>query len=283
MRIEFAGAVYHLTARGNEKKRIFLDDQDRKTFLKVIGQVKSRFHWLFHSYVLMGNHYHLLVETPEANLSRGMRQLNGVYTREFNKRHGRTGHLFQGRFSSILIDKDDYLLEVCRYIALNPVRANMAGKAEEWGWGSYRALIGMDKAPTWLETDWILGQFGGERRDAIAALRRYTGKGVGGEYPTEELRGGWILGNDRFMERIQGLIREKEQALEMPREQRHVSHKGLDEIFLCDARRGASRDESIYRAYVDHGYTMREIAEYLDLHYVSVSRAIRNFESKVKK
>lgn len=283
MRIEFSGAVYHITARGNEKKSIFFDDHDREIFLKIIAQVKNRFHWLFHSYVLMGNHYHLLVETPEANLSRGMRQLNGVYTRAFNKRHGRIGHLFQGRFGSILIDKDDYLLEVCRYIALNPVRAGLAFKAEEWDWGSFRALIGMEKAPAWLETDWILGQFGSSRRVAISRLRHYIDKGIGGEYPIEELRGGWILGNDRFMERIQSLIQEKEQALEMPREQRRVSHKGMDEIFLCDARRGVSRDESIYCSYVDHGYTMREIAEYLDIHYVSVSRAIKSIENKVKK
>lgn len=283
MRIEFSGAVYHITARGNEKKSIFLDVHDREAFLKIIAQVKNRFHWLFHSYVLMGNHYHLLVETPEANLSRGMRQLNGVYTRAFNKRHGRIGHLFQGRFSSILIDKDDYLLEVSRYIALNPVRAGLAVEAEEWAWGSYRVLIGMEKAPAWLETDWILGQFGSSRRVAISGLRHYVDKGIGGEYPTEELHGGWILGHDRFMARIQSLIQEKEQALEMPRKQRRVSHKGMDEIFLRDARRGVSRDESIYRSYVDHGYTMKEIADYLDMHYVSVSRAIKSIENKLSK
>ncbi len=283
MRIEFPGAVYHITARGNERKKIFLDDRDREIFLNIIKQVKDRFHWLFHSYVLMGNHYHLLVETPEANLSRGMRQLNGVYTREFNWRHARVGHLFQGRFKAILIEKDDYLVEVSRYIALNPVRANIVKKAEDWPWGSYRASIGIDNPPVWLTVEWILEQYGADRKVAAACFRRYVEKGIGGEYPTDELRGGWILGSERFLNKVQGLIEEKNEVIEIPRAQRQAPHKELDEIFLKGARRGASREESIYRSYVESGYTMKEIADYLEIHYVSVSRAIKKHESKREK
>ena len=145
LRIEFPGAVYHITSRGNERKKIFWDDQDRELYLARLDQIHERFHWHVHAYVLMSNHCHLLVETPMANLSRGMRQLNGVYTQEFNRRHGRVGHLFQGRFKAILVEEDNYLLEVSRYIILNPVRAGMVERPEEYRWSSYPSIIGMGK------------------------------------------------------------------------------------------------------------------------------------------
>jgi putative transposase len=123
LRIEYDGAFYHLTSRGNERKAIFKDDTDRQLFLDSLSQVTERFHWLCHAYCLMDNHYHLVVETPDANLSQGMRQLNGVYTQAYNRRHRRVGHLFQGRFKGILVQKESHFLEVCRYVVLNPVAA----------------------------------------------------------------------------------------------------------------------------------------------------------------
>lgn len=127
LRLEFTGALYHVTARGNERRRIFLGngDDDRVTFLEVLGRTCERFHWICHAYCLMTNHYHLVVETPDANLSKGVRQLNGVYTRYVNRSHGRVGHLFQGRFKGILVERDSYLLELARYVVLNPVRARI--------------------------------------------------------------------------------------------------------------------------------------------------------------
>ena len=119
LRIEYPGAVYHVTSRGNEKKPVFRDDIDRENFLNTLQHVNKRYNWICHAYCLMTNHYHLLIETPDGNLALGMRQLNGVYTQLFNKRHGRTGHLFQGRYKAILIQKDSHLLEVCRYVVLN--------------------------------------------------------------------------------------------------------------------------------------------------------------------
>ena len=136
LRIEFPGAVYHVTSRGNERKAIFRDDQDRKTFLDTLKDVTRRYNWLCHAYCLMDNHYHLLIDTPNGNLSIGMRQLNGVYTQGFNKRHGRVGHLFQGRFKAVLVQKDNHLLEACRYVVLNPVRAERVQRPEEWIWSS---------------------------------------------------------------------------------------------------------------------------------------------------
>ena len=142
LRIEYAGALYHVTARGDNKADIYLDDGDREQFLVTLEEVCRRFNWVLHTYCLMDNHYHLLIETPESNLSLGMRQLNGVYTQRFNRKHGRVGHVFQGRFKSILVQKESYLLELARYIVLNPVRARMVRSAKNWPWSSYQATIG---------------------------------------------------------------------------------------------------------------------------------------------
>jgi REP element-mobilizing transposase RayT len=143
LRIEYSGAVYHITSRGNAREKIYIDDQDRENFLGVLGEVVRKYNWLCHAYCLMDNHYHLLVETPDANLSIGMRQLNGVYTQLYNRRHRRTGHIFQGRYKAILVDKDNYLLELSRYVVLNPVRARLAKLPEHWKWSSYGATAGV--------------------------------------------------------------------------------------------------------------------------------------------
>jgi REP element-mobilizing transposase RayT len=146
LRLEFAGALYHVTARGNERRCIFLAnlDDDRSRFLEILGQTCDRFRWICHAFCLMTNHCHLLVETPDANLSVGMRQLNGVYTQHVNRGRERVGHLFQGRFKGILAEKDGYLLEIARYVVLNPVRANIVGGPEDWPWSSYRATAGLE-------------------------------------------------------------------------------------------------------------------------------------------
>ena len=150
LRIEYPGALYHVTSRGNARKRIFKDDGDRELFLRVLAFVVERCHWICHAYCLMDNHYHFLIETPEANLSQGMRQVNGVYTQAYNRGHGKVGHLFQGRFKAILVDKESYLLELCRYVVLNPVRAKLVDRSEDWPWSSYRATAGIEKAPAFL-------------------------------------------------------------------------------------------------------------------------------------
>ena len=132
LRLEFPGALYHVTARGNARQAIVLDDRDRALLLVCLGEVVLRFGWICHAYCLMDNHYHLLIETPEGNVSRGMRQLNGVFTQRMNRRLGRVGHLFQGRFKAILVERESYLLELCRYIVLNPIRAGMVTQLEHY-------------------------------------------------------------------------------------------------------------------------------------------------------
>ena len=136
LRIEYPGAVYHLTSRGNARDPIFLDDADRYLFLDLLGDLVDRYNWLCHGYCLMDNHYHLLVETIDANLSTGMRQLNGIYTQKFNRQHDRVGHLFQGRYKAIVVEKESYLLELCRYIVLNPVRAKIVNNPGKYRWSS---------------------------------------------------------------------------------------------------------------------------------------------------
>ena len=160
LRIEFPHAIYHVTSRGHARQRIVKTDADRQAWLSVLGQVIGRFGWLCHAYCLMANHCHLLIETPQPNLSRGMRQLNGVYTQVFNRRHHRVGHLLHGRFSAILVEKEPHVLELCRYVVLNPVRAKAVTWPGDWLWSSYCATVGELPAPAWLTMDWVLGQFG---------------------------------------------------------------------------------------------------------------------------
>ncbi|MFQ5597977.1 MAG: transposase [Nitrospiria bacterium] len=159
LRIEFPGALYHLTARGNARQNIFLDD-DRQRFIDLLGREIEQQRWKCYAYCLMDNHYHLLLETPEANLVQGMRRLNSVYTQSFNRSHGRIGQVLQGRYKSIVVERESYLLELCRYVVLNPIRAKKVKRIGDWPWSSYRATVGKAKAPTWLEIGWVLKQFG---------------------------------------------------------------------------------------------------------------------------
>ncbi len=160
LRLEFAGACYHLTARGDRQEPIFEDDDDRFAFLDLLGKEILQQGWVLYAFCLMTNHYHLLLETPEPNLVRGMRRLNGVYTQTFNRRHHRVGHVLQGRYKSILVDKDSYLKELCRYVVLTPVRARMVASVEDWHWSSYRPTVGKISCPAWLAADRVLGLFG---------------------------------------------------------------------------------------------------------------------------
>ena len=190
LRIQFPDALYHITSRGNAQAPVFLDDEDRERFLAVLEDVIEDSGWLCYAYCLMVNHYHLLIETPEGNLSSGMRQINGVYTQAFNRRHGRVGHIFQGRFKAFLVQRETYLLELCRYIVLNPVRAGMVSSPDGWRWSSYRATAGSDKAPRFLNNDWILSQFGSARAAARRAYGRFVLSGITKESPCKDLKGG---------------------------------------------------------------------------------------------
>ena len=274
LRLEFDGALYHVTARGNRREDIYLDDGDRELFLSILGNVCDRFNWAVHAYCLMTNHYHLLVETPDANLSKGMRQLNGVYTQSSNRRHGRVGHLFQGRFKAILVQKEAYLLELSRYVVLNPVRAKMVERAQDWPWSSYPAALGKRAAPPWLEVDWLLSQFGERRAEAVAGYMRFVASGVGKSNPMDAVRHQVLLGDDSFVARMQAERRSERLSAEVPKVQRRPLAGSLADY----ASRYSDRHEAMARAYRSGAYSMREIAEYFGVHYMTVSRAVRRFE-----
>src|SRR5215813_3960948 len=166
LRLEYPGAVYHVMARGQERSTIFREDADRERFCSILGAVVEDEGWQLHGYCLMGNHYHLLVETPDGHLSRGMRALNGRYAQWFNWKHDRRGHLLESRFRSVLIQKESHLLELLRYIVLNPLRAGLVERVGDWKWSSYRATAGLAEVPTWLSVDWTLSQLARRRSTA---------------------------------------------------------------------------------------------------------------------
>lgn len=268
LRIEYKGAVYHITSRGNARQIIFLNDEDRLGFLKILEEVVARYNWLCHAYCLMTNHYHLLVETPDANLSRGMRQLNGVYTQTFNRKHARSGHLLQGRYKAIIVEKESHLLELARYIVLNPVRAELVRHPRAWRWSSYRATAGEKEAPGFLTVDWILSQFHQDRNRARREYRKFVNEGYGVDI-WGELRG-VILGTNRFVEDLKPLLQEKAPVKEIPRRERLVIRPGLDELFAGIVDR-SDRNERIYKAVRAYGYTLKQVADALGLHYSTVS------------
>jgi len=280
LRIEYAEAVYHVTSRGNARKSIFRDNKDRGMLLNILGEVNDRYHWFCHAYCLMNNHYHLVIETPDGNLSKGMRQLNGVYTMRFNRRHGSVGHVFQGRYKAILVQKESHLLEVCRYVVLNPVRAKVVEIPERWRWSSYRATSGIERAHPCLTTDWVLGQFGSKKRVAGKRYRAFVKDGIGGRRIWEHVRGQSILGERDFVNRLTDFVRGYEEVIEIPKGQRYVIRPSLGEIFK-DAEGGKQkRDAGIAYAITRCGYSGREVANHLGLHYSTVSRLINEGKAK---
>ncbi len=204
LRITYPGAFYHITSRGNERRAIFKTSADRQKFLSYLESATKRYSAAIHCYCLMDNHYHLLLETPSGNLPQIMRHINGAYTTYFNIQRDRSGHLFQGRYKAILVEKDAYARELSRYIHLNPVRAGIVAKPEAYEWSSYAAYVGAKPSPQWLSRGFILGCFSPQKK---AAQKRYTAfvesiRGRPGESPLKHLAGGMILGRPQFVETI---------------------------------------------------------------------------------
>ena len=203
LRIEFEGAVYHVTSRGNERKDIFFDKEDREKFFEYLELTKTRYKVVIYGYCLMDNHYHLLVETTQPNLTRFMRDLNGHYTIYFNRRHKRFGHLFQGRYKAILVDKETYLLELSRYIHLNPVRAKITAKPESYAYSTMKYYLAPATAPAWIDMDFILSQFGRKQAKQTSAYKQYVYDGVGKTVsPLSNLHADCILGTEEFIRKI---------------------------------------------------------------------------------
>jgi len=269
LRIEVEGALYHVTSRGNARESVFFTDSDRDVFLKTLAEVVERYSWICHVYCLMTNHYHLVIETPNANLSRGMRHLNGVYTQRTNRKHLRCGHLLQGRFKSVLVEKESHLLELARYVVLNPVRAKMVRSAKDWRWSSYRATAGLSEARGFLTVEWILTQFGRDVSRAQQAYRKFVRQGRGIEI-WDELRPGQLLGSDAFADRMAPLLDQHHSVVDFPRTQRLAARPSLEALF-SDVQDKTARDLRIHEARYAHEYTLKELAEFLGLHYSTIS------------
>jgi len=269
LRLEFEGALYHITSRGNARESIFLDNGDRARFLEIFADVVDRFGWICHAYCLMTNHYHLLVETPDADLSRGMHLLNGVYTQWFNHRHDRVGHLFQGRFKAILVEKESHLLELVRYVVLNPVRAKMVKSVRDWRWSSYRATAGLEEVPRFMTVAWILSQFDSDPGRAIREYRRFVRQGRG-IHVWDELRSGSLLGTDGFVDRLRPLLMQKPLDPEYRKRERFAARPSLDELF-SDVTDKEARNKQIYQAIRLHHYTLQEVGDHVGLLYSTVS------------
>jgi REP element-mobilizing transposase RayT len=270
LRIEVDGGVYHVTSRGDGREAIFLGKEDRRLFLSVLSEVVPDFNWIMHAYCLMDNHYHLLIETPDGNLSKGMRQLNGVYTQRFNRRHGRVGHVFQGRYKAIIVQKESHLLELARYVVLNPVRARRVRSPAAWPWSSFRATAGLCEAPSWLTTDGLLSAFAARRSAAVARYAAFVAEGTFQPGPWEKLKNQIFLGSDAFVLRLQHNIKADARLREIPAVQRRPLPKPLAQL-----AEEHERDEAILRAYASGGYSLQEIGDHFGLHYSRVSRIVK--------
>jgi len=254
-------------------------------FVRLLGEMVEENEVICHAWVLMDNHYHLMLETPSANLSVAMKHLNAIYTQRFNKKHHRTGHLFQGRFKALVVEKDTYLKELCRYVVLNPARARMVKHPKDWKWSSYRATVGLEKPEKWLEVDWILGQFGKERKRAQKVYKRFVEEGIGiKESPWEELFSRVYLGSEKFLNHVRE-VGKKHQHLDVPKYQKQVIKQDPEkvigqvaknygikpgEVLLARARRREPKEVAIYLLKKEAGLSLKDIGKRMGVSFGAV-------------
>ncbi len=284
IRIQYPGALYHIMTRGNERSNIFKDKKDYQNFLVVFSEVIDRYNWQCFAYCLMSNHYHILIKTREANLSLGMRQLNGKYTQEFNVRHRRIGHLFHGRFKSILVEEENYKNELIRYIALNPIRAKIVKNLKDWEWNSYQEIIGEKKTTNGVDIKAVLDQFDGkDQKRAKAIYLEYIHSKIEEDSSLKNLKGGIILGSPEFIEKIKNYFKNQKKELEIPTRERFAFRPTLEEIFKNKKTSKKERNKLIYKSHLDCGYSLSEIGRQLKLHYSSIGKIVNKKIGDLKK
>lgn len=265
LRIDVPNGIAHITARGNNRAAIFGSPEHRDRLVGTIGRVVSRYRWLCHAYVVMHNHYHLLVETPLPNLSLGVRQLNGLYAQWFNRRHARSGHVFGGRFGSVSVERDAHLLESGRYIVLNPLRTMHPERFAAWRWSSYEATAGIAPAPPFLTTEVLLGLCHSERAVAQRRYVEFVADGVG-DALRERLIGEIYLGSEDFVRDLMP----GERVEEVPRAHWQPLRPSLDDL--------GHEPAAMLDAYRTYGYRLREIGRHTGVHPSTVSRALARLE-----
>jgi len=272
VRVEFPGAVYFITARSVGGEALFRGDDDRSSFLDIISHVVSRYSWNVWGYALLKGEYLLLIETPEANLSKGMRQLGGLYTQRYNEKYGRKGKLFRGRYKSLLVERGDKVLEVVRHIALAPVRAKLSTGPEFYIYSSHRPLSGLARRPEWLDADGLLQFFGGE--EPVKKYANYIYSVDAAATILSGARRQLALGGDELLEKSSELARKKVSG-------RGVRRPSLAKLKRIVGKKFNSKDErnlAVYAAYDEGGYTLEEIGEAIGLHYATISRIIKKVE-----
>jgi REP-associated tyrosine transposase len=264
LRIEFSDALYHVTSRGNERRPIFRSNRDRQTFLLFLGMAARRFRWSVTAWVLMTNHFHLVLQTAEPNLSRGMQWLNSAYANWYNRVHGRCGHLYQGRFKAFLIDKEAYFAEVLRYVVLNPVRAKMCERPEQYRWSSYRATAGLETAPEWLDIATVHQLFGPDSDSAQSAYREFVLAKIGGEDRLwEKLTNQLYLGAEAWLKTMRRKVETKVRSTDHPRTQRAVGRPKMHTIVSAVAKVVGETAESIRAA---RGSMLRGLVAWIGWH-----------------
>jgi putative transposase len=246
LRLDLADALHHVTSRGNERRPIFRSNRDRQAFLQFLAEAVKRFRWSVTAWVLMTNHYHLVIRTPEPNLSRGMQWLNGTYADWFNRRHERSGHLFQGRFKSFIVETGTYSAEVLRYVVLNPVRAKMVARPEEYRWSSYRATAGLEAAPDWLDLAAAYAHF---HPDRAAAQALYTAHVLArmdsGERLWDQAINGIYLGGEEWAKQMRAIVESWPRSTDHPLEQRAVGRPTVQKVIAAVAEAGAQAKEIV--------------------------------------
>ena len=273
LRLHIPHAFYHVMSRGNAKQTIFVDAADYERFLELLEATSARFGVLCHAYCLMANHFHLLLQ-PDANpLSRMMQQLNSAYSQSFNSRHERVGHVLQGRFKALLVDRDEYFLQLLRYIVLNPVEAGTVDDPGAWRWSSYRATAGLSEAPSFLALDDVWRMFATSENEAQRRFVAFVAAGRGQTAPFEAV----VFGSDAFRADVAVAIEPHRAVSDFSRRERYAVRPSLECIF-ADCHDGASRHRLMSEAYWRHGYTLREIAALVGCHESTVGKHVRRAE-----
>lgn len=261
-------------SRGNEKKDVFHTDYDRRKFLSTLQDVVTRFKWVCHAYCLMSNHFHLFIETPEANLADGMKMLNGLYTQYFNASRNRVGHLFQGRYRSIVVQHELYFIEVARYVVLNPVSAGFVKDPADWKWSSYLATTGAAQPEPCFTPEFILKAFGGKEGLARQRYIEFVHAGIGKVPVWKYIRSKMILGDEEFVRNLLKLVKGKTRV-EFLQTIIKKRRPPLATIFSGDSHSNDALNQKVYRAVATYGYKQKEIAEFLGISPVRVHRIFR--------
>ena len=291
LRITYPGAFYHITSRGNEQKNVFKNRRDRKKFFEYLNSATQRYNAVIHAFCLMSNHYHLLIETPAGNLPQIMQHINGAYTTYFNVRRGRAGHLFQGRYKAILVEKDEYAKELSRYIHLNPVRAEMVKAPEEYEWSSYRFYIGREKPPEWLHRDFILGYFSNKVSTAQKRYYRFVSSMVNKRAynPLKDVAGSTLLGSPDFIASIkEKFLSDRQADKDLPALKELVERASIQEIL--DAVESVLGDQPVLARSVKMffcqrhtGERLKDIGAHFGVGESGVSQASRRIRDKMEK